>query len=205
VTDRSTLGERRLLERIRQGLESGVDWIQVREKQTPTDELLRLAEKVLQLPRRNHQKIILNDRLDLALACGFDGIHLGGTSFPVGVVRKKVPAGFLVGASVHHVDEAVVAQREGADYVLFGPVFPTPSKMKYGPAQGTLRLHAVVVRLSIPVLAIGGISLANYHQCLEAGAAGISAISLFQNSRSLKGVVMKIRSGSPMGGLPRSR
>lgn len=204
MTDRSPLGEKRLLGRIRQALQSGVDWIQLREKQTPTNELLRLAERVLQLPRKNHQKIILNDRLDLALTCGFDGVHLGGTSFPAGIVRKNVPAGFIVGVSVHHVDDAVIAEHEGVDYVLFGPVFPTPSKMKFGPAQGVQKLQAVVLKLSIPVLAIGGISLANYQQCLEAGAAGIAAISLFQNSRSIKEVIMKIRSAKSSGGLHRS-
>jgi len=133
--------------------------------------------------------------LDIALACGFDGVHLGGTSFPVGVVRKRVPAGFIVGASVHHLDEAVTAEREGANYVVFGPVFATPSKLKYGPAQGIKKLHAVTSLLSIPVLAIGGISLANFQECLKAGAAGIAAISLFQTCRSVREVISQLRTG----------
>lgn len=167
--------------------------MQLREKETPTTELIQIAEKVVQLPRESHQRVILNDRLDIALACGFDGIHLGGTSFPVGVVRRRAPAGFIVGASVHQLEEAVAAERAGANYVIFGPVFPTPSKLKYGPAQGIQRLHAVASSLSIPVLAIGGISLANCQECLKAGAAGIAAISLFQTSRSVRGVLSQLR------------
>jgi thiamine-phosphate pyrophosphorylase len=193
VTDRSSLGEGQLLSRVREALETGVDWVQLREKGTPTNDLIQIAEKVVQLPHESHQKMILNDRLDIALACGFDGVHLGGTSFPVEVVRKRTPAGFIVGASVHHLDEAVTAQREGANYVIFGPVFATPSKLKYGPAQGIQKLHAVTSRLSIPVLAIGGISLTNYQECLKGGAAGIAAISLFQTSRSVRKVLSQLR------------
>lgn len=167
--------------------------MQLREKGTPTSELIEIAEKVVQLPHESHQKMILNDRLDVALACGFDGVHLGGTSFPVGAVRGRVPAGFIVGASIHHLDEAVTAEREGANYVIFGPIFATPSKLKYGPPQGVQRLHAVASLLSIPVLAIGGISLANYQDCLKAGAEGIAAISLFQSSRSIRKVVSRLR------------
>ena len=195
VTDRPTLGKGRLLNLVREALEAELDWIQLREKGTPTNELIQIAEKVVRLPRESHQKLILNDRLDIALACGFDGVHLGGTSFPVGVVRKRVPAGFIVGASVHHLDEAVTAEREGANYVVFGPVFATPSKLKYGPAQGIKKLHAVTSLLSIPVLAIGGISLANFQECLKAGAAGIAAISLFQTCRSVREVISQLRTG----------
>lgn len=193
MTDRAALDPKQFMNRLRQAIQAGVDWIQLREKSTPTLELIQVAEKVLSLRRGARQKVILNDRLDVALACGFDGIHLGGSSFPVGNVRKMVPPGFIVGASVHHLNEALEAEQEGADYVIFGPVFLTPSKLQYGLPQGTQKLRAVASALSVPVLAIGGITLSNYQECLEAGAAGIAAISLFQKTKSLKQVLVKMR------------
>ena len=194
MTDRPALGPEQFVNRLRQAIQAGVDWIQLREKATPTRELVQVAGKVLSIQRGARQKVILNDRLDVALACGFDGIHLGGTSFPVGNVRKMVPSGFIVGASVHHLNEALEAERDGADYVIFGPIFTTPSKLQYGLPQGIQKLRAVASALSVPVLAIGGITLSNYQECLEAGAAGIAAISLFQKTKSLRRVFMKMRS-----------
>lgn len=197
VTDRTRCDDRRLIRRLRSALSAGVDIIQIREKTTPTDELWRFARQVLDLPRQRDQKIILNDRLDIALACGFDGVHLGGTSFPLPVVRRRVPCDFIVGVSIHQVKEAVQAERDGANYVIFGPVFATPSKLKYGPPQGIPELQRVARSLSIPVLAIGGISLANFSDCLEAGAAGIAAISLFQDSPDVKQTLARLRSTHP--------
>jgi thiamine-phosphate pyrophosphorylase len=193
VTDRAVMSpEKCFLERLRRLLDAGIDLVQIREKATPTEELLRLAEKVLALPRQRRQKIVLNDRLDIALACGFDGAHLGGASFPVEEVRRHVPKNFIIGVSTHHVGEAVAAERAGADYVIFGPVFPTPSKLKYGPPQGVEELGKVVAPLSIPVLAIGGISLRNFRGCLDAGAAGVAAISLFQTARSVRSLLAQL-------------
>lgn len=153
---------------------------------------MRLSEIILSLPRRRDQKILLNDRLDIALACGFDGIHLGGTSFPVEQVRRRVPEHFIVGVSIHHLSEAVAAERGGADYVIFGPIFETPSKKKYGAPQGIPRLREVAQDISIPVIAIGGISLGNFQQCQVAGAWGVAAISLFQNSPSVRRVIARL-------------
>jgi thiamine-phosphate pyrophosphorylase len=172
-----------------------VEFVQIREKFTPTNELMDLCREVMQLPRQRLQKIIMNDRLDIALAFGLDGVHLGGNSFPVLEVRRNTPKTFIIGVSIHHWKEAVMAEREGANYAVFGPIYPTPSKLGYGPPQGIEKLREVVQMVSIPILAIGGISLGNYRECLNAGAAGIAAISLFQDSRTVKRVVEKIRTG----------
>lgn len=195
VTDRSAFSRKRFLHCVRAVLESGVEFVQIREKFTPTNELMDLCREVMQLPRQRLQKIIMNDRLDIALAFGLDGVHLGGNSFPVLEVRRNTPKTFIIGVSIHHWKEAVMAEREGANYAVFGPIYPTPSKLGYGPPQGIEKLREVVQMVSIPILAIGGISLGNYRECLNAGAAGIAAISLFQDSRTVKRVVEKIRTG----------
>lgn len=193
VTDRTVLEERRFFHVVRRALAAGVNWIQLREKSTPTEELVRIAEKIVAMPRRPHQKLLVNDRLDIALVCGFDGIHLGGASFPVSEVRRRVPRGFLIGVSTHHLQEAIAAEQEGADYIIFGPLFPTPSKRMYGPPQGIEKLRAVTRAVSIPVLAIGGISRENFQVCSEAGAAGLAAISLFQNAGSVSRTVAELQ------------
>lgn len=188
------LGDGLFYRQVRLALEAGIDWIQLREKFSPTSELLKVAEKLIRLPREPHQRIIVNDRLDVAMAMEFDGVHLGGDSLPVRVVRQRLKTGFLIGKSCHHLQEAQRAEVQGADYVIFGPIFETPSKLKYGPPRGIRRLHRVTKNLSIPVLAIGGINLANAGQCLDAGAAGLAAISLFQTTSSIKSVLNSLRS-----------
>ncbi len=192
VTDRALLGDEKFLKLVKEVLQAGVDIIQVREKFTPTDELLRISDRLLRIPRAKNQKIILNDRLDIALAEEFDGVHLGGTSFPAAEVRRCVPRSFIIGASTHHLQEAVSAEQDGVDYIIFGPIFPTPSKLKYGPPQGVSRLRELAAAVSVPVFAIGGITLENFQECIDAGASGIAAITLFQSSHSLRQVVSQL-------------
>ncbi|MDD5541696.1 MAG: thiamine phosphate synthase [Acidobacteriia bacterium] len=194
MTDRTQLSDKEFLRRVAEVLEAGIDLIQLREKGTPTQELVGIAEQLMQIKRRPSQKILINDRLDVALGLNFDGIHLGQSSFPAAEVRKCVPKNFLVGVSTHHVAEAVQAEKAGADYVIFGPIFPTPSKLKYGLPQGTARLGEVVRALTIPVLAIGGISLANFEECLAMGCAGIAAISMFQGQNSIPDIIQRLHS-----------
>ena len=127
------------------------------------------------------------------------GVHLGGESLPVGDVQRwcrtgHVPEGFLVGASCHSLAEAQQAERDAADYVVFGPVFSTPGKVQYGAPQGISKLEEVCRGVRIPVLAIGGIMPENAAECIRAGAAGIAAIRLFQQATDLAAVVARLRS-----------
>jgi thiamine-phosphate pyrophosphorylase len=147
-------------------------------------------------------KIIINDRLDIALAARTAGVHLGETSLPVAQtlawlsqakIEHKVPEHFLVGVSCHSLEAALAAQRDGASYIFFGPVFPTPSKAAFGTPQGLERLVEVCRAVQIPVLAIGGITLENAWQCLSAGSRGIAAIRLFQEASNLRGTIAKLR------------
>jgi thiamine-phosphate pyrophosphorylase len=185
-----------LLERMRWAIEAGVDWIQIREKDLGGGRLAELARGVVVaagVERRT--RVIVNDRLDVAVAAGAGGVHLGRESLPVGEVfswREREKSGragltdFLIGASCHSLEQARVAAGDGADYLIFGPVFETPSKMKFGASLGIERLREVCDEVRIPVLAIGGISLANAASCFEAGAAGIAAIRLFQEVESVQ-------------------
>jgi thiamine-phosphate pyrophosphorylase len=140
-----------------------------------------------------HSRVLVNDRLDVALAAGAGGVHLGGQSIPVAAVRKVAPRPFVVGVSCHSLAEATAAESGGADYLLLGPVFETPSKLKYGPPLGLGQLRDVTARVSIPVLALGGITVERVQACLEAGATGIAGIRIFQDCESLEALVRELR------------
>lgn len=143
-------------------------------------------------------RILINDRVDVALAESAGGVHLGENSLPVAEVSRFVKRAtfsgdFLVGASCHSIEGARSAAADGADYIFFGPIFATPSKAKFGEPQGVERLTEVCRAVSIPVVAIGGITLDNAGSCLDAGAAGIAAIRLFQDARDPTGLICSLR------------
>jgi thiamine-phosphate diphosphorylase len=168
----------RLVQVARDAVHAGVDLIQVREHQLETAQLVDLVREILEIADGTSTRVVVNDRLDVALACGADGVHLRGDSFPPDVVRPMVPEGFLVGRSVHHVDEA----REHAaavDYFVAGTVFSTDSKPSTTQWLGVSGLEAIVRAVRVPVLAIGGIAVDSVAQVAAAGAAGIAAIGLF--------------------------
>jgi len=202
VTDRRAFGlaepqaAARILQTIARAADAGADAVQLREKDLSGRALLEWTEAAL--ARAENSKIIINDRLDAALAAGAAGVHLGGESLPVADVAQfrragRAPAGFLIGRSCHAVEEALQAERDAADYVFFGPVFATPSKTRFGPPQGVEALAAVCRRVRIPVLAIGGVTLENAGACRAAGAAGVAAIRLFQESEDVAAVVRRLK------------
>lgn len=204
VTDRAALAaeakEEALLGMAKRAIAAGVDWIQIREKDLSGRSLVCLTRAFLQAAAGTSVRILVNDRLDVAVAAGAAGVHLGGESLPVQDVVKwcakyfaqpkssgeqKVATTFLVGKSCHSLQEALQAEGDGASYIIFGPVFPTPSKLQFGSPQGIERLAEVCRRIRIPVLAIGGITAENAAECFRAGAAGIAAIRLFQQGSDL--------------------
>jgi len=184
-----------LVGRMEIAARAGVDWIQLREKDLSGRALAELLREALRRVPAGC-RILLNDRLDVACALGAGGVHLGGESLSVEDARRLVRGrggDFLVGASTHSLAAALSAEKAGADYLVFGPVYATPSKAQYGPPQGIERLREVCHAVSLPVLAIGGITVENARACLEAGAAGIAAIRLFEEASDLPAVVDALR------------
>ena len=151
--------------------------VQLREKDLPTRELLELALRVRDLATAAGARLLINDRVDLCWASGADGVQLRTDSLPTPVVRRLLGESRLIGVSVHSRDEAVRAEAEGADFVLFGPVYETPSKSAFGPPQGLGRLTEVTARLRIPVFAVGGVTAARVPELRRAGARGAGVIS----------------------------
>jgi len=185
------------LQKIEQAVKAGVDWIQIREKDLSGRELAGLVERAMTRVGSG-SAVLVNDRVDVACASGASGVHLGERSLPPSeakrLVRLRCPReDFFLGVSAHSLEGAMVAEQAGADYVIFGPVYATPSKANFGQPQGVQRLQEICKRLTIPVLAIGGITLANAGDCLSAGAAGIAAIRLFQDAANLDDLVRELR------------
>lgn len=216
VTDRSLLvvepiqGQKILRKKIAAAAAAGVDWIQIREKDLSGKELSTLAREAMKLAAANrggvsprvaasppaqagHARILVNERLDIALAADTGGVHLGEQSLPpqeaLRLLKWLERKDFLIGVSCHSPTAAKEAERGGADYLFFGPVFATPSKAAYGAPQGLDRLGEVCRAVTLPVLAIGGITPENAAACLSAGASGIAAIRLFQDAPDLARVV----------------
>lgn len=190
-----------LLDKIGQAVKAGVDWIQLRERDLSGRELAELTESVLERGGPN-AKLFINARLDVAIAAGAAGVHLSEHSVPVGEAKcfVKERCGnqrFLVGVSTHSLQAAREGEAGGADYVIFGPVFATPSKTSFGAPQGVGKLREVCEHVSIPVIAIGGITPENAKECLRAGASGIAAIRLFQDAADLRAVVAQLRNIIP--------
>jgi thiamine-phosphate pyrophosphorylase len=189
----------RILQNVQAALAAGIDWVQVREKDLPGRQLLALARRMVRLTQEQTtetvrtSRIIINDRLDVALAAGAHGVHLGRESAPAReVVRwcraRNAPDGFAIGVSCHSIEEAGEAENAKADYIFFGPVFETPSKRAFGAPQGIEMLAEVCRAVPMPVIAIGGVNQENATDCIRAGAAGIAAIRIFQESRDAKAI-----------------
>lgn len=158
-------------------LQGGVSAIQLREKDLPASELLPLAKALRDLTRCHRARLLVNDRLDVALACGADGVHLGSHSLPTDTARTLLGPDKLIGVSTHSLSEVVTAAARGADFVTFGPVYATPSKAVFGAPQGLKALSEVCTAAPLPVYALGGIKPGDQAAILTAGAAGIALIS----------------------------
>jgi len=161
----------------RRAVAGGADVIQLRDKSLSGRDLFIAATAIREITLDAGALFIVNDRLDVALAAGADGVHLGADDLPIECARKIAPPGFIVGASVDSLDSAIRAQAAGADYVALSPTFPTTSKDDAGPGHGLAVLSAIRSRVSIPIVAIGGISRENVDSVIAAGADGVAVIS----------------------------
>jgi len=171
---------------IETALKAGVKFIQLREKHLPTRKLLDMGYWMSELTKEYGAKLFINDKVDIALAVGADGVHLGQDSIPAHAVRKIAGDKLLVGVSTHGIDEAIEAEKDGADFITLGPVYQTPAKLKYGSPIGINILREVKSKVSIPVLAIGGIKLDKVKEVMEAGADGLALISAILTAENIK-------------------
>ena len=176
VTDRR-VARRPIAEVVDECLGAGLRSVQVREKDLGVRDLLELAGLLRESTRRHGARLVINDRADVALATGADGVQRTHDSLPVAALRRIAPRPFLIGVSVHSADEARQAAADGADFLVFGPVYDTPSKRQYGAPQGLAALENVAASVEPPVLAIGGITPERVGEVLRAGAAGVGVIS----------------------------
>ena len=190
VTDRRL---RSPIEQASEAADAGIDLIHVRERDLEAAELSALVEGVIRATRGSGTRVVVNDRVDVALACGAAGVHLRGDSMPAARVRTMTPAGFLIGCSVRSPEEAIRASRD-ADYLVAGTVFPTTSKPGLRDCLGLDGLASISSCVSLPVLAIGGMSIARAGEIASTGAAGLAAIGLFADpNRPIKDVVRQLR------------
>lgn len=185
ITDRRRLGadgEDVLVRRVAAAAAAGVDLVQVRERDMEARALSRLVVRCIEAVRGTRTRVLVNDRLDVALATGAQGVHLRGDSLPASRARSLSPAGFLIGRSVHSVDEAIrVSGEGGVDYLLFGAVFATASKPGYT-AAGVRMLADVAAATSVPVLGVGGVTTETMGDLAASGSAGFAAIGFFSDT-----------------------
>jgi thiamine-phosphate pyrophosphorylase len=171
------VARRRLLEQAKWAIKSHVDFIQVRERDLEAADLATLVSDLVLLSRGSGTRVVVNDRADIALACGADGVHLRHDSYPAEALRAITPDGFLIGRSVHGLAEAETAGP--VDYLIAGTVFPTPSKPDSAPLLGLDGLAEIVQVVAVPVMAIGGVGRAQLDEVAATGAAGVAGIRLF--------------------------
>src|SRR6476659_10476251 len=175
-----------ILQLVQTAVEAELSLVQIREKALTTRVLYELVVQCVALTRGTRTKLMVNDRVDVALTATADGVHLTSESMPAAIVRQLCSTEFLIGASTHSSVAARIAREGGADFVLFGPIFETESKREFGPPQGLERLRHVSSELkTFPVIAIGGVTVANSAECFRAGASGVAAIRLFNDTREL--------------------
>lgn len=182
ITDRKLTHGRDLVWVLERALDGGVKAVQLREKNLSGKELFTLAERVTRLCQRYNTQLFINDRVDVALAVDAAGVHLGEASIPVPAARSLLGAHRSIGVSTHSLDGARRAEQEGADFVVFGPVYFTPSKADLGVPQGIKGLQFIVENISLAVYAIGGIKANNALEAKSVGSRGVALISAIMSA-----------------------
>jgi len=192
VTDRKLFTDDYLLFiGIEDALRGGIKAVQLREKDLSVRDLLDMAYRMREITKRYSAKLFINERVDVALAVGADGVHLGQKSIPAYAVKKIVQDKLMIGVSTHSIDEAIEAEKGSADFITLGPIYKTPSKLKYGEPIGLDMLRKVKSKISIPVFAIGGIKEDKVKEAMGAGADGIALISGILGAKNISETARK--------------
>ena len=176
VTDRHQVRGRALSTVLQHAIEAGVQAIQLRERDLSTGELLSLAREIQNMTASSSVSLIINDRVDLAMALDLPGVHLRADSLSARAVRRMVGPAQLIGVSTHSAEDVRRAGRDGADYVVLGPIFDTPSKRSFGPPLGLDLLREACCHSPIPIFAIGGITCDRVREVRQAGAYGVAVM-----------------------------
>ena len=185
LTDRHQTLHRPLSSVLTEAVDAGVRMVQIREKDLETRDLISLSQQLFPLIKHQQGTVLLNDRIDLVLALGDDGVHLRADSLPVSVARRLLGTGHLIGVSTHSVKEARVAEAEGADFIVLGPIYDTPSKRPYGPPLSIPILQETSRSIHLPIYAIGGITPIRIPQVLSSGAYGVAVMSSILQAPSI--------------------
>ncbi len=188
ITDRTACAPRPLPKVLEEACRAGIQAVQLREKDLPDRALFELANEVREITIRHQTKLFINGRPDIAKAVDADGVHCRENGLSPSDIQKHWP-NLSIGASVHSNEAARCAEEEGADFVLFGPVFFTPSKAKYGDPQGVSELQSIAKTVQLPVFAVGGISVDRVGPCLQTGAYGVAGISAIMTADNVPEVV----------------
>lgn len=203
ITDRHRTYGKPLTTVVEEALKGGIKAVQLREKDLSAKELFELAQGIRGLTRQYGARLFINDRVDIALAVGADGVHLGQKSFSANDVKQFLnnishimphayASRLLVGVSTHSLDEAKKAEDDGADFITFGPIFYTPSKADYGEPLGVEVIKNMRKKINIPVFAIGGINKNNIKDVMAAGADGVAVISAVMEAKESGKAVKEI-------------
>jgi thiamine-phosphate pyrophosphorylase len=177
VTDRHQTNGRPLVPLLQQVVNAVAPAIQLRERDLSARELVTLAREVQAVTASHRSQLLINDRIDVALALEGVGVHLRSNSLPVSVARQLLGAQRLLGVSVHTVEEAIQVESQGADYIILGPIYATPSKQMFGPPLGIHTLEKACRLVRIPIIGIGGVTAARAPQMRRAGAFGVAVIT----------------------------
>jgi thiamine-phosphate pyrophosphorylase len=185
---------RSILELVQAAANAQLPYIQIREKKLTARVLFELTRQATQIALNSTLKVLVNDRFDIAISAGAQGVHLTSQSLTTEAVRKLCGDDFVIGVSTHSLDQVRRARDEGANFAVFGPVFETASKICFGPPQGLEQLASVVRHVQgFPVLALGGVAIDNLADCFRAGASGVAGIGLFDNRDRVENLVLMIR------------
>lgn len=177
VTDRHQTNGRPLVPLLQRVLTAAVPMVQLRERDLSARELVRLAREVQAVTASRRSQLLINDRIDVALALEGVGVHLRSNSLPVSVARQLLGAQRLLGISVHAVEEVTEAESQGADYIILGPIYETPSKQMFGPPLGIHTLEKACRLVRIPIIGIGGVTAPRAREMRRAGAFGVAVIT----------------------------
>ena len=197
VTDRHQTNGRPLVPLLQRVLTAAVPTIQLRERDLSARELVRLAREVQAVTVSRRSQLLINDRIDDALALEGVGVHLRSNSLPVTVARRLLGAQRLLGVSVHAVEEVMEAEAQGADYIVLGPIYETPSKQMFGPPLGIHTLEKACRLVRIPIIGIGGVTAARAHEMRRAGAFGVAVITAILGAADVESATRELLDAVP--------